>query len=163
LLSAATFADTHLRLLCKPETALDRLPFEQWKDPLEDTQSVGLILPAQPQKYRPGGPLRRVGSDVGEVQLQGYQEPSLPDGPPRRGTDPVCLGGLVPWLWKSEGLMEKAIDINPSPVRMCTTTVQHLLKGWTPVVGHAFGCWGYSRTGYSFSSLMRACSVVNRQ
>jgi hypothetical protein len=36
---------------------------------------------------------------------------------------------LVPWLSKSERLMEKAFDINPSPVCTYTTAVQHLLNG----------------------------------
>ena len=36
---------------------------------------------------------------------------------------------LVPCPSKSEGLMEKALDINPSSVRMYTTAVHLLLKG----------------------------------
>jgi hypothetical protein len=36
---------------------------------------------------------------------------------------------LVPWLSKREGLMEKGLDINPSPDRLYTAAVQHLLKG----------------------------------
>src|SRR6202022_3332190 len=49
-----------------------------------------------------------------------------------------------------------------SPVLVYTTAVHHLLKGCDAPCRQARGCSGYSSTGYSFSSLMRAFSVVKR-
>jgi hypothetical protein len=39
---------------------------------------------------------------------------------------------LVGCLSKNEGLMERELDINPSPIHAYTTAVQHLLNGWDP-------------------------------
>ena len=51
------------------------------------------------------------------------------DGTLDRWEFPAPKTGLVPHPSRSEGLMGKALDINPSSVHTYTTTVQHLLKG----------------------------------